>query len=156
CSTGVFATVTLNASAVSADTITCTLATPFSSNVATYLAVKPPGLLGGCKNTSGLPFQVVGATATTPIAVAMSGGGTATVDQNGGFTAAGGGGTQTFSVQVQNSLGTATTAGTANVTVTFASANGPTVTVLDAADRKTTITDYRWVIEEDQTFYVDP
>src|SRR5207237_6838086 len=28
--------------------------------------------------------------------------------------------------------------------------------VLDGADKTTEITDYRWVIEEDRTFYVDP
>src|SRR2546429_9354942 len=30
------------------------------------------------------------------------------------------------------------------------------VKVLDGADKTTEITDYRWVIEEDRTFYVDP
>ena len=30
------------------------------------------------------------------------------------------------------------------------------VTVLDGADKTTTFSDYRWIIEEDLTFYVDP
>src|SRR6202030_2289171 len=30
------------------------------------------------------------------------------------------------------------------------------VTVLDGQDKTTPITDYRWVIEEDRTFYVNP
>src|SRR5262249_40209320 len=50
-----------------------------------------------------------------------------------------------------NQLGAA-----AMATVTFAAANGPQVMVLDGVDKTTQITDYRWIIEEDRTFYVDP
>ena len=30
------------------------------------------------------------------------------------------------------------------------------MTVLDGADKKTVIGDYRWIIEENRTFYIDP
>ncbi len=49
-----------------------------------------------------------------------------------------------------------TTSAAANVTLTFPAGSGLAVTVLDGADHTTTISDYRWVIEEDRTFYVDP
>ena len=42
------------------------------------------------------------------------------------------------------------------VMVTFPAGSGLTVNVLDGQDKTTTISDYRWIIEEDRTFYVDP
>jgi hypothetical protein len=149
-------TVALTASSVNTDTVTCTAPAFPTSNIATYLAVKPPGVLGGCTDGAGLPLSVAGATATTPLTVAMSPSGTATIDANGGFTASvTAGGAYMFSFQAQNSLGTATSTAT-TVTINLLAANGPNFTVLDGADKKTVITDYRWVIEEDQTFFVDP
>src|SRR5205807_589883 len=43
-----------------------------------------------------------------------------------------------------------------NVTLTFPAGSGLLVKVLDGSDKKTEITDYRWIIEEDRTFYIDP
>ena len=40
--------------------------------------------------------------------------------------------------------------------ITFLAGSGLTVNVLDGKDKKTPITDYRWIIEEDRTFYIDP
>src|SRR6516165_4002526 len=164
CSSGLMATVHLNPSAIVGDAITCTLANPSfpASNVATSLAVKPPGVLGGCKDNAGLPMTVVGATAAAPVSIPLSPSGTVLVDANGGFTASvPAGGTYTFSFQAQNSQATATSASTL-VTLQFAAANGPVITVKDGAT-KAVLTgglnnagDYRWVIEEDQTFFVDP
>ena len=45
---------------------------------------------------------------------------------------------------------------TGNATVTFPAGSNLQVKVLDGADHTTPITDYRWIIEEDRTFYVDP
>ena len=42
------------------------------------------------------------------------------------------------------------------VTVVFPQGSNLQVKVLDGADKTTVITDYRWVIEEDRTIYVDP
>ena len=42
------------------------------------------------------------------------------------------------------------------MTVVFPAGSGLTVKVLDGYDKTTQINDYRWVIEEDRTFYVDP
>ena len=42
------------------------------------------------------------------------------------------------------------------MTVVFPTGSNLAVKVLDGADHTTTLTDYRWIIEEDRTFYVDP
>ena len=148
CSSGVTATVTLGPSTVT-DTagITCT-ATAYTSTMATYLAVKTPGILAGCKDGANLPLSVATSTVTP------SAGLTVVADSEGGFTAsASGAGTYTFTFQAQTSQAksTATT-----VTVVFPAGSGLTVKVLDGYDKTTPITDYRWIIEEDRTFYIDP
>src|SRR5205814_1090991 len=66
-------------------------------------------------------------------------------------------GTYNFVYQAKNSQGT--TSGTTNrgkVSLTFPTPSNLKVTVYDGNDKKTTISDYRWIIEEDRTFYVDP
>jgi len=159
CSSGVSATVTLAPSNVVDPSIGVICSAPaFPSNLATYLAVKTPGVLGGCRDGAGLPLTVAGATAAAPLTVTLSGGpgtGSAVLDANGGFTATvTAAGTYTFTFRPQSSLGTLGAVTTA--TLTFPTANGPTVTVVDGANKATVITDYRWIIEEDRTFYVDP
>jgi hypothetical protein len=146
CSSGVTASVTLGATTVADSGITCN-ATTFNSTMATYLAVKTPGLLAGCKDAANLPITVNTATVAAT-------GMTVRADANGGFTASGAtAGTHTFTVTVQDSqLKTAT----ANVSVVFPTASNLAVTVLDGKDKTTVITDYRWIIEEDKTFYVNP
>jgi hypothetical protein len=149
------ATVTLNADALAAaggDTITLGSSSQlaFTGSSATYLKVQPPGLLTGALDADGLPLTVQIAS------VAASGVSLVTADKEGGFVvtgAAGAVGSITFTVQ--NSLGTTTATGTASVTFP-AAPSGLNVTVLDGYDHKTVIQDYRWVIEEDQTFYVNP
>ncbi len=77
------------------------------------------------------------------------------MDANGGFHASvSAAGTYTFTYKAQNSQGTVSS-GTATVTLIFPAASNLSVTVLDGKD-KTPITDYRWVIEEDRTFYINP
>jgi Bacterial Ig domain len=148
-STSACATVTLGASnIVDAAGVTCTSAT-FSSNIGTYLAVKTPGVLAGCKDGANLPLTVNTAT------VKPSAGLTVLADANGGFTAsASAAGMYSFTFQAQNSQGTPSTL--TNVTVNFPTGSNLTVNVLDGQDKTTVITDYRWVIEEDRTFYIDP
>src|SRR2546429_1590502 len=62
--------------------------------------------------------------------------------------------TTLFRSTAKNSQGT--TSSSANVTVSFPAGSGMQVKVLDGTYKTTEITDYRWVIEEDRTFYVDP
>jgi hypothetical protein len=155
CSSGITATVSLNASNI-VDTagVKCTGGT-FNSNLSHYLAVKTPGVLAGCTDGAKLPLTVV----TTPTAV--DAGMTVLLDANGGFTAmlaspctATAGCTQHFSFQAQNSLKALSTA--TQTTVFFPKGSGLVVNVLDGQDKVTTISDYRWIIEEDRTFHIDP
>ncbi len=146
----VCATATLGAAPIEdASGITCSSAISYTSTMATYLAIKTPGVLGSCKDGKGYPLTV--ATSTVTPATGL----TVYPDANGGFTASSGGaGMYTFSFQVKNSQGTLSSPYTA--TLNFPTGSGLTVNVLDGADKTSTITDYRWVIEEDRTFFNDP
>ena len=77
-------------------------------------------------------------------------------DANGGFDASvTAPGTYTFTYQAQNSQGTVS-ASSATVTLIFPTPSGLSVKVLDGYDKTTVISDYRWIIEEDETFYTNP
>src|SRR5437763_201438 len=130
----------------------------------TFLKIQPPGVLAFDKDGAGYPLTVNAAS------VAGAGFTTLAVDPNGGFSASAActvatGCPVNFTYNAQNSQGTVSSA-SATVTVTFFPATGLSVTVLDGKDvlaaktnssiTPTHITDYRWVIEEDRTFYVDP
>jgi len=152
CSSNVYATVTLGAATIEdASGVTCTVPTPtYSSTVATSLSIKSPGVLSFCKDAAGYPLTVNAAS------VAPATGLTLSVDKNGGFNASvPSSGTYTFSFKAQNSQGTVSST-SATATLVFPSGSGLVVTVLDGQDKKTQIKDYRWIIEEDRTFYVDP
>ena len=132
--------------------ITCSVPTSptYSSTVATTLSIKPPGILSFCKDAAGYPLTVNTAS------VSPSSGLTLSVDPNGGFNASvSGAGAYSFSFKAQNSQGTVAAAA-ATVTLTFPTATGLTVNVVDGRDKTTPVTDYRWIIEEDRTFYINP
>ncbi len=125
----------------------------YTSNVATSLSIKSPGVLANDKDAAGFPLTVVTTGANAPVA---SAGLTVSVDSTGAFNASvATAGTYTFTYHAQNSQGTVSTAA-ATATLTFLPGSGLVVKVLDGKDKTTTITDYRWIIEEDRTFYVDP
>jgi hypothetical protein len=148
--TTVCTTVTLGPAPIEAGSgITCPNST-FSSN-ATTLSIKPPGILAGCKDAAGYPLTINAASLTSAGFSALS------VDPNGGFKASASalGGSYTFSFKAQNSQGTVSAAAT-TVTVNFPAATGLVVKVVDGQDKTTQISDYRWIIEEDRTFYINP
>ena len=121
----------------------------YTSN-ATFLKIAPPGILAADKDAAGYPLTVNAASA------AHASGLTLTVDPNGGFNASvAAAGTYTFTYKAQNSQGTVSTS-TATVTLVFPTPSNLAVKVLDGKDKTTPITDYRWIIEEDRTFYIDP
>src|SRR5205085_6695398 len=144
------ATVTLGAGDTSSS-VTCSGAS-FTANTASFLAVRTPGVLASCTDSKGFPLT---ATAFTAAGVSVVG------DANGGFTATLAapcttptGCPASFTFQAKNSQGVLSS--TTTVNVTFPAASNLLVKVLDGADKTTEITDYRWIIEEDRTFYIDP
>ena len=144
-------TATLNPATVeSAAGITVNNIT-YTSNLATSLKILSPGVLSVDKDAAGYPLTVL-ASSVTP-----SSGLTLNVDKNGGFNASvSGPGTYTFTYQAQNSQGTVS-ATAATVTLIFPQGSGLNVSVVDGATRVPLAgQDYRWIIEEDRTFYVDP
>jgi hypothetical protein len=124
----------------------------YHSTVATYLSIKAPGVLSVDSDAAGHPLTVNAASVS---ALTGPGTGTLSVDPQGGFNASVTvPGTYTFTYKAQNSQGTASST-TGTVTVIFPTASNLAVSVLDGVTRSV-IGDYRWVIEEDRTFYIDP
>jgi hypothetical protein len=159
CSSGLTATVTLSASSLAGNPTA--VAQTYTAKTATYIKIPSPGLLVGNSDPNNLPLSLV--VTTPPAGVEL--------DANGGFTVLNptpsttAATTFTFSYTVQNSQGRTAT-GTA--TVNFPTPSNLQVKVLDAQLYKncnlnsaciaslTALTDYRWIIEEDKTFWVDP
>jgi len=130
----------------------------YTSNVASRFHIGPPGVLAFATDPQGHPL-----TASAPTGIV---GGTVTLNPDGSFNAAPaspptGTGTAvvSFTYTAINSQKTASSAAT--VTVTFNGGSGLKVNVFDApvgtvGKNGAAITDYRWIIEEDRTFQVDP
>jgi hypothetical protein len=113
------------------------------------LSIKAPGVLANDKDAAGYPLTAVFVSAS---------GATVTMDPNGGFTATvaphASQVTASFTYQAKNSQGTLSASAT--VTLTFPAPSNLSVSVVDGKDQSVTISDYRWIIEEDRTFYIDP
>ena len=127
----------------------------YTSNVSSLIKVNAPGVLGYVVDPNGYPLMatVVG----TPAGVTMNPDGGFTVARPGITTA----GSLVFQYQAVNSQGTKSNA--ANVAVNFLAGSGLQVTVLDAQGLVTSptgaqvpITDYKWIIQQDLTFHIDP
>jgi hypothetical protein len=144
-------TVTLGAAPIEAGSSIIMHDTAYTSNLATYLKIAPTGVLSVDKDTAGYPLTVAVST------VAPAAGLTIAVDKNGGFIATvASAGTYTFAYKAQNSQGTVSSTA-ATVTLTFPTATGLNVTVVDGQTKAPIAgNDYRWIIEEDRTFYIDP
>ena len=134
-------------------------AASFTSNVASRFQIGPPGVLAFASDPQGHPLT---ASAATGVA-----GGSVTLNADGSFTAMpttpptvpGQATTVSFTYTAVNSQKTASAPAVA--TVTFLPGSGLKVNVMDApvgqvGTSGTAITDYRWIIEEDRTFQVDP
>jgi len=150
-------TVNLAAAPVELATGIAMNGTTYNAN-GTFLKILPPGILAFDKDAAGYPLTVNAASVTGGAGLTLS------VDPNGGFSASVASCApvapattcaSTFTYRAQNSQGTVSAA-TATVTVNFAPATGLTVRVLDGNDKTTVISDYRWIIEEDRTFSVNP
>jgi FtsP/CotA-like multicopper oxidase with cupredoxin domain len=122
----------------------------YTSTVATALSIKSPGVLANDKDGAGYPLTVA-----TPL-VSVQSGLTVTVDSTGAFNASVAvPGTYTFSYKAKNSQGTLSAAA-ATVTLIFPAPSNLAVTLKDSKTKAALPADYRWIIEEDRTFYVDP
>ena len=140
------ATVTLNIAAVQGPPVA--LDDTYSSDVSTLLKVSRPGVLTNDTDPSKFILTAQLASAGNCAAV--------TLNSDGSFSAvpAVGTATCTFTYRAKNSQGTLS-ATAANVTVNFKPASGIVLAIMDAGT-KIAITDYRWTIQEDLTFKVDP
>ena len=149
CSSGITATV--NLSALATASVTCTSPVTYNSaTVASYFTVKTPGLLANCTDSLGYKLTVV------PNSISAAGM-TVVADANGGFTAipparATGTATLSFTYQVRDTAGGTATG---EAIVQFPTPSNLSVTVKDPTTGQL-ITDYRWIIEEDRTFYINP
>lgn len=143
------ATVTLNVASAGIGAAPTAAADTYTSTVSTKFNVSRPGVLANDTDPSGYPLTATSATTGNCGSVSMN------VD--GSFTATkGSGNTCTFTYVAKNSQGTPSAP--ASVTVTFVKAGmatGLNVAVVDPATNAP-VTDYRWIIQEDLTFKVDP
>ena len=137
--------------------------TSYTSKSAGYISITPPGVLSVDKDNAGFPLTVVttGTGAPTSTCTSLS------LQPNGGFvaTASASATSCQFTYTAKNNQGLT---GTGVVTINFPAASGLVVRVLDGIAYKAcngntacitalpSISDYRWIIEEDKTFYVNP
>jgi hypothetical protein len=155
---GMCTTVTLGASTLSGSPVANSIT--YTSKMATFLKIASPGVLSVDSDPNNLPLQVV-LSSVMPTGVTIS------MDPQGGFTAsAPSAGTYTFTYTAQNSAGVQSAAAT--VTLIFPTPSNLKVNVLDAQaynncngnsaciSTLVPFPDYRWIIEEDKTFWVDP
>jgi hypothetical protein len=150
------AIVTLSPASLESNTSVACADSNFTANLAKTFKSNAPGVLAAClKDSGGYPLSVSQDASHKPASADMA----VTVDANGSFSAALSqgkqAGTYSFTFFAQNSQGIVA-ANATTVNVTFPAPSGLAVTVLDGSDKTTTISDYRWIIEEDRTFFVDP
>ena len=126
----------------------------FTSNVASRLVVAPPGVLAFATSPGGLPLTAVpSATASSCSSVMLN--------ADGSFTAINSAALPTCSFNYKVSTSTNQTSAEGTITVNFLAPSNLLVNVYDAPSQKpgstpVKITDYRWIIEEDRTLWIDP
>ena len=124
----------------------------YSSNVSSLLRVAAPGVLGNDVDPNGYPMTAVLVSQEAGLAVTLNSDGSFTATKSASPSCAAPTGC-TFTYQAknsQNSLSNITTA-----TLIFPTPSNLSVTVQDA-NTKAQISDYKWIIEQDLTFHIDP
>jgi len=162
--TGLCTTVALSASTLTGLPVANNIT--YTSKLATFLKIPSPGVLSVDSDPNSLPLQVVASSVSLPTCTG-SNAPCVSMDPQGGFIAsAPSAGTYTFTYIAQNSQGRQSASAT--VTLIFPQPSNLTVNVLDAKAYNTCngnstciaglvpFPDYRWIIEEDKTFWVDP
>ena len=106
-STTACAQVTFGAATIEAAAGITVNADAYTSNLSTSVSVKSPGVLMNDADGTGYPLTVNGATPTTPLTIALTGGGSVSIGPDGGFSATvPAPGTYTFTYKARNSQGT--------------------------------------------------
>ena len=144
-------TVTFGAAPVEGAGDIAVNADSYTSTVSTTLSVKSPGVLANDKDGAGYPLTVNAASVTPGPGL------TITTEKDGSFNAlVASPGTYIFSYKAENSQGTVSS-GSATVTLVFPSPSNLQVTLVDGKTKAAIDPqDYRWIIEEDRTFYNHP
>ena len=128
----------------------------YSSKVSRRLQVSAPGVLVNDSDPAGLPLTAVMSACPSPMPAGFSclSASQLSLNANGSFTVnAAPSGNYLFSYHAVNSKNQ--TSDPVNVAVVLPTPTNLNVQVKDAKTGLP-ITDYRWIIEEDQTFWVDP
>ncbi len=132
----------------------------FTSNVATRFAAPPPGVLAGVSsNTSGLVLTAVGSGLQADGSFVAAGPGTTAACAGLSPAAPVGATCVSFDYQAKNAQGRRSNH--AQASVIFLAPSNLNVNVYDAPSLQPghtakKVTDYRWIIEEDKTFWIDP
>jgi hypothetical protein len=124
----------------------------YTSKLASSIKIGRPGVLSAAADAAHLPLTVVTSSVKPTSGLIVN------VSPDGGFSASAAvPGTYSFTFQAQNSQGTVSPANSpGTVTIVFPPGSGLTVNVVDGKTQSNKISDYRWIIEEDRTFYTDP
>jgi hypothetical protein len=148
------AAVTLNVAAP----ITGTAGTPvavndaYTSAFATTFSTGRPGVLANDTDPNNFPLQAVLSKTGTCSSVALN--------PDGSFSVTGNSSSCSFNYLAMNSQGTTSDpASAATVTVSFGgpgTRSGLQLTVVDATNASSVLTDYRWVVQQDLTFKTPP
>ena len=127
---------------------------PSATNPNVRLQIPSPGVLANDADPDGHPLTAVAVGSCTGGIGAVLAPADVTLSKDGSFSAnISGAGNHYFCYNAINSQKTASNAVAVNLS--FPAPSNLKVTVTGGLD-KATITDYRWIIEEDRTFYVDP
>ena len=132
----------------------------YTSNIATKLQISPSGVLANDTDPDKHPLTAALVGTHPNLNVTLNADGSFIANPTGPGTVAcaagttGGAACYTFNYQAKNSQGTLSN--TATVTLTFLPASGLAVTLKDGPTGTIMPNDYRWIIEEDRTFKIDP
>jgi hypothetical protein len=124
----------------------------FTSPVATRIQVPPPGVLQFVSNPGGFALTATPVSGGTCASPSVNPDGSFVVSPAAPPTTADV--TCTFAYNVKTVTGQ-TSASDGAITVTFQAPSNLAVNVKDAVNG-VPVTDYRWIIEEDRTFWIDP
>jgi len=135
----------------------------FTSSVASRYVSAPPGVMKGVTSNEGNFDLTAATTAPSGSGIVLNADGSFSATSQGATACAAGlvsqlslpagASCRAFPYQVKNAQGTASN--TANATVVFLPASNLTVNIKDALTG-VAVSDYRWILEEDKTFWIDP